>query len=113
MKDVRIIGDDIYYMDVLVAKLVNTSMCTLQGDFIEKLDNPDYEDLLDDYTELKDNLVSDDDIDDIENACNALRGLTKKSEIIEQIEAIEDSCHSFRKSYEFMMDSVKKCVNQQ
>lgn len=110
MKDVRIIGDDIYYMDVLVAKLVDTSMHTLRGDFIEKLDNPDeqsYEDLLDDYNELKDNLVSDADIDDIENACNALRGLTKKSEIIEQIEAIEDSCHSFRKSYEFMMDSVK------
>lgn len=104
MKDVRIIGDDIYYMDVLVAKLVNSSMHTLQGDFIEKLDNPDeqsYEDLLDDYTELKDNLVSDDDIDDIENACNDLRGLTKKSEVI------EDCCHSFRKSYEFMMDSVK------
>lgn len=35
MKDVRIIGDDIYYMDVLVAKLVNSSMHTLQGDFIE------------------------------------------------------------------------------
>lgn len=110
MKNVRIIGDDIYYMDVLVAKLVNNSMHTLQGEFTDKLDNPDeqsYEDLLDDYTELKDNLVSDADIDDIENACNALRGLTKKSEIIEQIEAIEDSCHSFRKSYEFMMDSVK------
>lgn len=110
MKNVRIIGDDIYYMDVLVAKLVNNSMHTLQGEFTDTLDNPDeqsYEDLLDDYTELKDNLVSDADIDDIENACNALRGLTKKSEIIEQIEAIEDSCHSFRKSYEFMMDSVK------
>lgn len=110
MKNVRIIGDDIYYMDVLVAKLVNNSMHTLQGEFTDKLDNPDEqscEDLLDDYTELKDNLVSDADIDDIENACNALRGLTKKSEIIEQIEAIEDSCHSFRKSYEFMMDSVK------
>lgn len=110
MKDVRIIGDDIYYMDVLVAKLVDTSMHTLQGEFTNKLDNPDeliLEDLLDDYNELKDNLVNDDDIDDIENACNALRGLTKKSEIIEQIEVIEDSCHSFRKSYEFMMDSVK------
>lgn len=110
MKDVRIIGDDIYYKDVLVAKLVNSSMHTLQGDFIEKLDNPDeliLEDLLEDYNELKDNLVSDGDIDDIEIACKELRKLTKKSEIIEQIEVIEDCCHSFRKSYEFMMDSVK------
>lgn len=110
MKNVRIIGDDIYYMDVLVAKLVNNSMHTLQGEFTDKLDNPDeliLEDLLDDYNELKDNLVSDDNIDEIENACNALRGLTKKSEIIEQIEVIEDCCHSFRKSYKFMMDSVK------
>lgn len=110
MIDVRIIGNDIYYMGVLVAKLVNSSMHTLQGEFIDKLDNPDeliLENLYDDYMELKDSLVSDDAIDEIEIACNALRGLTKKSEIIEQIEAIEDCCHSFRKSYEFMMDSVK------
>lgn len=55
MKDVRIIGDDIYYMDVLVAKLVNSSMHTLQGEFTDKLDNPDeesYKDLLDDIETL-------------------------------------------------------------
>ena len=81
MKNIRIIGDDIYYMDVLVAKLVNSSMHTLQGEFVDKLDNlyeENYEDLLDDYNELRDNLVSDYDINDIENACNALRNLTKK-----------------------------------
>lgn len=110
MRNVRIIGDDIYYKDVLVAKLVNSLMRTIQGEFVDKFDDPDqesYENLLDDYNELKDNLVGDSDIDDIETACEELRKLTKKAEIIEEIETIEDCCHSFRKSYEFMMDSVK------
>jgi hypothetical protein len=104
MRNVRIIGDDIYYKDVLVAKLVNSPMRTIQGEFVDKFDDPDqesYENLLDDYNELKDNLVGDSDIDDIETACEELRKLTKKAE------TIEDCCHSFRKSYEFMMDSVK------
>lgn len=79
-------------------------MRTIQGEFVDKFDDPDqesYENLLDDYNELKDNLVGDSDIDDIETACEELRKLTKKAEII------EDCCHSFRKSYELMMDSVK------
>ena len=52
MRNVRIIGDDIYYKDVLVAKLVNSPMRTIQGEFVDKFDDPDqesYENLLDDY----------------------------------------------------------------
>lgn len=110
MNDIRIIGDNIYYKNVLVAKLVDSPMHTIQGEFVDKFDNPyqkSYEDLLDDYMELKDNLVGDGDIDDIEIACEELRKLTKKAEIIEKVEVIEDCCHSFRNSYGFMMVSVK------
>lgn len=37
MRNVRIIGDDIYYKDVLVAKLVNSPMRTIQGEFVDNL----------------------------------------------------------------------------
>lgn len=43
MRNVRIIGDDIYYKDVLVAKLVNSPMRTIQGEFVDKFDDPDQE----------------------------------------------------------------------
>lgn len=50
MKEIRIIGDEIYYDGTLVAKLVESPMHTVQGEFIdemktlnEKLDFEEYE----------------------------------------------------------------------
>ena len=39
MKDVKIIGDDIYFKDVIVAKLINNGNYTLQGNFLKQLDD--------------------------------------------------------------------------
>lgn len=51
MKEIRIIGDEIYYDNTLVAKLVESPMHTVQGEFVdemktlnEKLDFEEYED---------------------------------------------------------------------
>lgn len=51
MKEIRIIGDEIYYDNTLVAKLVESPMQTVQGEFVdemnslnEKLDFEEYED---------------------------------------------------------------------
>ena len=51
MKEIRIIGDEIYYDNTLVAKLVKSPMHTVQGEFVdeiktlnEKLDFEEYED---------------------------------------------------------------------
>ena len=50
MKEIRIIGDEIYYDGTLVAKLVESPMHTVQGEFVdemktlnEKLDFEEYE----------------------------------------------------------------------
>ena len=50
MKEIRIIGDEIYYDNTLVAKLVESPMHTVQDEFIEELNS------FDDYD-------TDDDID--------------------------------------------------
>ena len=50
MKEIRIIGDEIYYDNTLVVKLVESPMHTVQGEFVdemktlnEKLDFEEYE----------------------------------------------------------------------
>ena len=50
MKEIRIIGDEIYYDNTLVAKLVESPMHTVQGEFVEEINS------FDDYD-------TDDDID--------------------------------------------------
>ena len=37
MKNIEIIGDEIFYNNVLVAKLVDSSQHTVQGEFIDEM----------------------------------------------------------------------------
>ena len=37
MKEIQIIGDEIYYDGVLVAKLVDSSNHTVQGEFVDEM----------------------------------------------------------------------------
>ena len=74
MKEIRIIGDEIYYDNTLVAKLVESPMHTVQDEFkevIEELSDYDTDDDIDTAAILE--RISDirDELDRIEDSINA------------------------------------------
>lgn len=74
MKEIRIIGDEIYYDGTLVAKLVNGPMHTVQDEFKEVIEDlPDYD--------------TDDDID-------TAAILEQISDIRDELDRIEDSLNA-------------------
>lgn len=74
MKEIRIIGDEIYYDNTLVAKLVDSPMHTVQGEFKEVIEDlPDYDTDDDIDTDAILERIADirDDLDRLEDLVNA------------------------------------------
>ncbi len=74
MKEIKIIGDEIYYDNTLVAKLVDSSNHTVQGEFKEVIEDlPDYDTDDDIDTDAILERIADirDDLDRLEDLVNA------------------------------------------
>ena len=80
MKEIRIIGDEIYYDNVLVAKLVESPNHTIQGEFVDEINSLDTEDTYEEKYEaerlvssLKRTKDNKDTLEDIESALSNIR----------------------------------------
>ena len=99
--------DEIYYNGVLVARLVESSNYTAQGDFIDVFENfevKEYEMLDSAYTNLKDALVSS---DSVQEALNALQNIKKTPANEKYIKEIEDCLEETIRDINYMYDFIE------
>lgn len=105
MKEIRIIGDEIYYDGVLVAKLVGSSNHTVQGEFINEMKNINTEDTYEEkYEKLTDALVGYGDLDEAERLVGSLKR-TKNNK--DTLEAIESALSEIRNALDYMYEEAK------
>lgn len=89
MKEIRIIGDEIYYDNVLVAKLVDSSNHTVQGDFTDILEK------------LSDALVGYCDLEQAERFVSSLKRTKNNKDTLEDIES---ALSSIRNALDYMYE---------
>lgn len=105
MKEVRIIGDEIYYDNTLVAKLVESPMHTVQGEFVDEINSLDAEDTYEEkYENLSDALVGYGDLDEAERLVGSLER-TKDNE--NTLEDIESALSSLRNALDYMYEAAE------
>lgn len=102
MKDTQIIGDDIYYRDELVAKLTPCKNYTLQGDFVDTI-NDDENDYKDKYLSLIDALPGTSELDEIEKLLNQIKQTPENKHTLKKIES---ELNSLRNSMDYMYSEV-------
>lgn len=102
---IRIIGDNIYYNDVLVAKLVETSRATVQGDFIDDINSLDENDSYEErYEKLTDALVGYGDLEEAERLVGSLKRTKDNKDTLEDIES---ALSSIRNALDYMYEAAK------
>lgn len=103
-KEIKIIGDEIYYNDVLVAKLVDSSRYTVQGEFIDVINDFDKEDSYQErYEKLADALVGYGDLEEAERLVGSLKRTKDNKDTLEDIES---ALSSIRNALDYMYEAV-------
>ena len=104
MKEIRIIADEIYYDGTLVAKLVESPMRTVQGEFVDEMNSLKDEDTYEEkYEKLSDALVGYGDLEEAERLVGSLKR-TKNNEFT--LEAIESALSSLRNAIDYMYEEA-------
>ena len=105
MKEIRIIGDEIYYDNTLVAKLVNSSSHTIQGEFTDTVNAFNSEDSYEEkYEQLTDALVGYGDLDEAERLVGSLKRTKNNKETLENIES---ALSNIRNALDYMHEAAK------
>ena len=106
MKEIRIIGDEIYYDNVLVAKLVDSSMHTVQGEFVDEMNSLKDEDTYEEkYEKLSDALVGYGDLDEVERLVG---GLKRTKDNKDTLEDIESALSNIRNALDYMYEEANE-----
>ena len=104
MKEIRIIGDEIYYDNVLVAKLVDSSNHTVQGEFTDILNALNVEDDYEEkYNQLCDALVGYGDLDEAERLVGSLKRTKDNKDTLEDV---ENCLSSIRNALDYMYEAA-------
>ena len=104
MKEIRIIGDEIYYDNTLVAKLVDSSNHTVQGNFTDILNALNAKDTYEEkYEKLSDALVGYGDLDEAERLVGSLKRTKNNKETLEDIES---ALSSIRNALDYMYEAA-------
>ena len=105
MKEIRIIGDEIYYDNVLVAKLVDSSNHTVQGDFTNEINSLNANDTYEEkYEKLSDALVGYGDLDEAERLVGSLKRTKDNKDTLEDV---ENCLSSIRNAFDYMYEEAK------
>lgn len=104
MKEIRIIGNEIYYDNTLVAKLVDSSNHTVQGEFVDEMNSLNVEDTYEEkYEKLSDALVGYGDLEEAERLVGSLKRTKDNKETIEDI---ENCLSSIRNALDYMYEEA-------
>lgn len=105
MKEIRIIGNEIYYDNVLVAKLVDSSNHTVQGEFTDEINSLNANDTYEEkYNQLCDALVGYGDLDEAERLVGSLKRTKDNKDTLEDIES---ALSSLRNALDYMYEEAK------
>lgn len=106
MKKIQIIGDEIYYDNTLVAKLVESPMHTVQGEFVDEMNSLKDEDSYEKkYEKLSDALVGYGDLDEAERLVGSLKRTKDNKETVEDI---ENCLSSIRNALDYMYEAANE-----
>lgn len=104
MKEIRIIGDEIYYDNTLVAKLVESPMHTVQGEFVDEINSLKDEDTYEEkYEKLSDALVGYGDLEEAERLVGNLKRTKNNKDTLEDI---ENCLSSIRNALDYMYEEA-------
>lgn len=104
MKEIRIIGDEIYYDNVLVAKFVDSSNHTVQGEFIDEINSLNANDTYEEkYEKLSDALVGYGDLDEAERLVSSLKRTKDNKDTVEDI---ENCLSNIRNALDYMYEAA-------
>ena len=104
MKEIRIIGDEIYYDNVLVAKLVESPNHTIQGEFVDEINSLDTEDTYEEkYEKLSDALVGYGDLEEAERLVSSLKRTKDNKDTLEDIES---ALSNIRNALDYMYEEA-------
>lgn len=105
MKEIRIIGDEIYYDNTLVAKLVESPMHTVQGEFVDEINSLDTEDTYEEkYEKLSDALVGYGDLDEAERLVGSLKRTKDNKDTLEDV---ENCLSNIRNALDYMYEAAE------
>lgn len=104
MKEIRIIGDEIYYDNTLVAKLVESPMHTVQGEFVDEMKTLNNKDTYEEkYEKLSDALVGYCDLEEVERLVGSLKRTKDNKDTLEDIES---ALSSIRNALDYMYEEA-------
>lgn len=104
MKEIKIIGDEIYYDNTLVAKLVESPMHTVQGEFVDEINALKDEDTYEEkYEKLCDALVGYGDLDYAENLLAQIKRTPNNKQTLNDI---ENSLSNIRNALDYMYEQA-------
>ena len=104
MKEIRIIGDEIYYDNTLVAKLVESPMHTVQGEFVDEMNSLNVENAYQEkYEKLCDALVGYGDLDYVEDRLAQIKRTPNNKQTLDDI---ENSLSNIRNALDFMYEQA-------
>lgn len=104
MKEIKIIGDEIYYYNTLVAKLVESPMHTVQGEFVDEINSLKDEDTYEKkYEKLTDALVGYGDLDYAENLLAQIKRTPNNKQTLNDI---ENALSNIRNGLDYMYEQA-------